>query len=149
LFYRVWYLRCCPFRWYMISYSYLTFLSLNMHFNTYTLILTVSLHYNQSTWNGILNKTGVNVHNLAQSGINVFGAAIMSPLFKSIDLTKGNRPRGFWSSLLIWQRGYDCSFKDVFTRLRQFALFAKLCTFTLSRGYRQSCAVAILVSTSA
>jgi hypothetical protein len=43
LFYRVWYLRCCPFRWYMTSYSYLTFLSLNMHSNIYTLILTVSL----------------------------------------------------------------------------------------------------------
>jgi hypothetical protein len=80
----------------------------------------------------------VNVHNLAQTAnwrsLVKTSFELQSCLsFKLIDLTKGYRSRGFWSSLLIWKRGDDCSSKDVFTRLRQFAACAKLCTFTPSR----------------
>jgi hypothetical protein len=43
-FYRVLYLRCCPFRWYIICIFWLTILSLNMHSKTYAMILLLSLY---------------------------------------------------------------------------------------------------------
>jgi hypothetical protein len=43
----------------------------------------------------------VNWAKVAQSGKNFFGAAIPPPPFKLIDLTKSQRPREFWASLLI------------------------------------------------
>jgi hypothetical protein len=66
----------------------------------------------------------INVHNLTQL---LIGAAWLKTSFelqslssfKLIDLTKGNKPRGFWSSLLIWKRGHDCSSKDVFYQTAQ------------------------------
>jgi hypothetical protein len=73
------------------------------------------------------------VHNLAQVA-NWRSLVKTSLELQSCILFQINRldQRGFWSSLLIWKRGHDCSSKDVFTRLRQFAACAKLCTFTLA-----------------
>jgi hypothetical protein len=83
----------------------------------------------------LYHSTRVNVHNLAQvtnwrSLVKRLWSCNRVPCFKLIDLTKGNKPRGFWSSIIL-KRGHDCSSEDVFTRLRQFVTCAKLCTFTL------------------
>jgi hypothetical protein len=52
--------------------------------------------------------------NLAQCGKKRLWSCNHVLFFKLIDLAKGNSPRGFWSSPLIWKRGHDCSSNDVF-----------------------------------
>jgi hypothetical protein len=73
-----------------------------------------------------MGSTRVNWDNLMQ-GAN-WCSLVKTSL---VDSTKGQRHRGFWSNLLIWKGGHDCSSKEVFTRLHQCAPCVKLPKFTL------------------
>jgi hypothetical protein len=77
-----------------------------------------------------------NVHHLAQAAnwcslVKTSLDLQSCPLFQIYRRPKYPRSVYFWSSLLIWKRGHDCSSNNVFIRLCQFATCAKLCTFTL------------------